>query len=241
MFDQTARPPGSSANARLAWLAAQLSPPTTQGPPAGRLMRRWVPARFTADGIPVNRRWFAVVAVLIAVAVIVTGAIALFGHRPGAETPPPLPSAKAAGEAPAAAAKAPLVISVVGRVLKPGLVTIPPGARVADALTAAGGAPPGTDLTGLNLARRLTDGEQVAVGVAVPAAAGTATPPGKLDLNTATAEQLDSLPGVGEVMAKRIVDWRSGHGGFTTVEQLRDVEGIGESKYSKIRELVSVG
>lgn len=240
MFDQTARPSGPSVNARLAWLAAQLSSPT-QGPPAGRLARRWVPARFTADGIPVNRRWFAVAAVLIAVAVIVIGAIALFGHRPEAETPPPLPSAKAAGDVPAAAGKAPLVISVVGRVLKPGLVTVPPGARVADALTAAGGAQPGTDLTGVNLARKLTDGEQVAVGVAVPAAAGTAAPQGKLDLNSATAEQLDTLPGVGEVMAKRIVDWRSGHGGFTTVEQLRDVEGIGESKYRKLREVVSVG
>ena len=240
MFDQTARSPGPSVNARLAWLAAQLSPPT-QGPPAGRLVRRWVPARFTADGIPVNRRWFAVVAVLIAVAVIVAGAIALFGHRPGAETVPPLPSAKAAGDVPAAAGKAPLVVSVVGRVHRPGLVTIPPGARVADTLTAAGGAQPGTDLTGVNLVRRLTDGEQVAVGVPVPAAAGTAAPAGKLDLNTATAEQLDTLPGVGEVMAKRIVDWRSGHGGFTTVEQLRDVEGIGESKYRKLRELVSVG
>ncbi|WP_340685485.1 ComEA family DNA-binding protein [Amycolatopsis coloradensis] len=240
MFDQTARPSGPSVNARLAWLAAQLSSPT-QGPPAGRLVRRWVPTRFTADGIPVNRRWFVVVAVLIAVAVIVTGAIALFGHRPGAETPPPLPSAKAAGDVPAAAGKAPLVVSVVGRVLKPGLVTVPPGARVADALTAAGGAQPGTDLTGVNLARRLTDGEQVGVGVPVPAAAGTAAPPGKLDLNSATAEQLDTLPGVGEVMAKRIVDWRSGHGGFTSVEQLRDVEGIGESKYRKLREVVSVG
>ncbi|WP_410649037.1 helix-hairpin-helix domain-containing protein [Amycolatopsis sp. cmx-4-54] len=240
MFDQTARPSGPSVNARLAWLTAQLSSPA-QGPPAGRLVRRWVPARFTADGIPVNRRWLAVAAVLIAVAVIVTGAIALFGHRPGAETLPSLPSAKAAGDVPAAAAKAPLVISVVGRVLKPGLVTVPPGARVADALTAAGGAQPGTDLTGVNLARRLTDGEQVAIGVAVPAAAGTATPPGKLDLNSATAEQLDTLPGVGEVMAKRIVDWRSGHGGFTSVEQLRDVEGIGESKFKKVRELVSVG
>ncbi|RSN30457.1 competence protein ComEA [Amycolatopsis sp. WAC 01416] len=241
MFDQTARPSGPSVNARLAWLTAQLSSPS-QGPPVGRLARRWVPARFTADGIPVNRRWLAVAAVLIAVAVIVTGAIALFGHRPGAETAPPLPSAKAAGDAPAAAAaKAPLVVSVVGRVLKPGLVTIPPGARVADALTAAGGPQPGTDLTGVNLARRLTDGEQVAVGVPVPAAAGMAAPVGKLDLNTATAEQLDTLPGVGEVMAKRIVDWRSGHGGFTSVEQLREVEGIGESKFKKVRELVSVG
>ncbi len=240
MFEQPARPPGSSANARLAWLAAQLSPPT-QGPPAGRLVRRWVPARFTADGVPVKRRWFAVVAVLIAVAVIVSGAVALFGHRPGVESPPPLPTAKAAGDLPAAAGKSPLVVSVVGKVRNPGLVTIPPGSRVADALTAAGGAQPGTDLTGLNLARRLTDGEQVAVGVPVPAAAGTGTPPGKLELNTATAEQLDTLPGVGEVMAKRIVDWRTGHGGFTTVEQLRDIEGIGESKYTKIRELVTVG
>lgn len=188
-----------------------------------------------------KRRWFAVAAVLIAVVVLVSGAVALFGHRPEAEPPPPLPSAKAAGGVPAAAVKAPLVISVVGKVRNPGLVTVPPGARVADALSAAGGAQPGTDLTGLNLARRLTDGEQVAVGVLGPAAAGPGTPPGKVELNTATAEQLDTLPGVGEVMAKRIVDWRTGHGGFTSVEQLREIEGIGESKYGKLRELVTVG
>jgi competence protein ComEA len=137
-----------------------------------------------------------------------------------------------------------LVVNVVGRVQSPGVYRLPSGSRVDDALRAAGGALPGTDLTTLNLARKLTDGEQIAVGVAgEPVNAGTGaapSPEGPVDLNTATAAQLDSLPGVGPVLAQHIVDWRTAHGRFDSVDQLREVSGIGESKYAQIRPLVTV-
>jgi competence protein ComEA len=126
------------------------------------------------------------------------------------------------------------------------------GARVADVLDAAGGVLPGTDLSGLNLARRVTDGEQVAVGVPAAPDAAPAAPPsgpapakggaptGKVDLNVATVEQLDALPGVGPVMAQRILEWRARHGRFTRVEQLREIEGIGERRLAQLREMVTV-
>ena len=125
-------------------------------------------------------------------------------------------------------------------------VTVPSGARVADALRAAGGTLPGTDFSALNLARKLSDGEQIYVGVPVPPAAvaapggGAGAAPRKVDLNTATPDQLDELPGVGEVTAKRIVDWRTEHGSFSSVDQLREVDGIGAAKLARLRDQVVV-
>jgi competence protein ComEA len=149
----------------------------------------------------------------------------------------------------AAPAPQPLVVSVVGRVTHPGLVRVGPGARVADALEAAGGPLPETDITTLNLARRLVDGEQLRVAVPTPqgaedtttaAGAAPAATDGKLDLNQADAQQLDQLPGIGRVTAERIVQWRTEHGRFTSVEQLREVGGIGAARLSRLRELVRV-
>jgi competence protein ComEA len=137
-----------------------------------------------------------------------------------------------------------LVVDVAGRVRRPGLVTLTAGARVADALRAAGGVLPGTDLTSLNLARKVVDGEQIVVGgpgvAAAPPTAGSPGPSNPLDLNTATVADLDQLPGVGPVLAQRIVDWRATHGGFTSVSQLRQVTGIGDSKYADLQPLVRV-
>ncbi|WTW94721.1 ComEA family DNA-binding protein [Streptomycetaceae bacterium NBC_01309] len=146
----------------------------------------------------------------------------------------------------------PVSVHVVGRVAQPGLFALPAGSRVDDALKAAGGALPGTDLAALNLARVLSDGEQVPVGVpgatAVPAPAGApaAAATGKgagtavVDLNTATAEQLEGLPGIGPVMAASILEWRGRHGRFTSVEQLREIRGIGERRFEELRPRVRV-
>ena len=140
------------------------------------------------------------------------------------------------------------VVDVAGKVRHPGLYRLPAGARVQDAVLAAGGMLPGVDPASVNLARKLVDGEQLAVGVspaAGPAAVSGASassggPAGPLDLNTATAEQLDALPGVGPVLAQRIVDWRSQHGRFDSVTQLGNVSGIGDAKLADLTPLVTV-
>jgi competence protein ComEA len=164
---------------------------------------------------------------------------------PPAETPPP----SGAAEAPS-----PVVVSVVGLVARPGLVTLPEGARVADAVAAAGGLLPGTDAASVNLAAVVADGQQIAVGVpgAAPApppgpsdpaggsAGGSAGSDGPLDVNTATVSDLDALPGIGPVLAQRIVDHRESNGRFTSVEQLDDVPGIGPAIYAELADRVRV-
>ena len=109
-------------------------------------------------------------------------------------------------------------------------------------MVTSGGALPGTDLSALNLARRLVDGEQLHVGVPAPpqAAIQPTGQPGPVDLNSATLAQLDALPGVGAVTAQRILDWRAGHGRFTKVDQLREVDGIGPARLKSLRDLVVV-
>jgi competence protein ComEA len=151
-------------------------------------------------------------------------------------------------------APGPLEVHVAGRVKHPGLVTLAAGSRVDDAIRAAGGTTAGADLDRLNLARRVADGEQILVlgrGEAAPAAGagggaadgggGTgAGAAGPVDLNTATAEQLEALPGVGEVTAQRIIAYRTQHP-FRSVEDLRQVEGIGDRRFESLSKLVTVG
>ncbi|MFD9321513.1 helix-hairpin-helix domain-containing protein [Streptomyces sp. NPDC060053] len=168
----------------------------------------------------------------------------------------------AAGPAPSAGppgvgntAGAEIVVDVSGKVRKPGIHRLPAGSRVVDALGAAGGVRPGTDTDGLNRARFLVDGEQVVVGGPVPqaGAAGTgagssaagstgagmgAGPPVPVSLNTATVDQFDTLPGVGPVLAQHIIDYRAQHGGFRSVDELREVNGIGERRFADLRNLV---
>lgn len=139
-----------------------------------------------------------------------------------------------------------LVVAVVGRVQRPGLVTLPAGARVADAIQAAGGPLPGTDLGFLNVARKVVDGEEIAVGVTPPPDAAGITAPsgsttsGKVNLNTATSDQLDTLPGVGPAMAQRIITYRTEHGGFHSIEDLKQVSGIGDARFADLKDLVTV-
>lgn len=166
-----------------------------------------------------------------------------------ARTPDPSP-----GPPPTGGPGGRIVVDVSGKVRRPGIYPLPSGARVADALRAAGGVRTGVDLTGLNRARVLMDGEQVVVGTppgpqalgatggvaAGGAATGAGGGPttGPVSLNSATVEQLETLPGVGPVLAQHIVDYRTQHGGFRSVGELREVNGIGERRFADIQPLV---
>ncbi|HVK23788.1 MAG TPA: ComEA family DNA-binding protein [Actinokineospora sp.] len=211
--------------------------------PAGRrFLGRWIRSDVDPDAQPSWRRWLLDRPALLVVALLVAGLLAVWaltaGQSPAPEVPPDIPVAATAERSAAAPG---VVVELVGKVVTPGLFTLPEGSRVADALRAGGGALPGVDLTALNLARRVADGEQIHIGVPVPpAAAAQTTPPGPMDLNTASLIQLDTLPGVGSVTAQRIVEWRSKRGRFTKIDQLREVEGIGQAKFESLRELVTV-
>jgi competence protein ComEA len=171
---------------------------------------------------------------------------------PGAATaahPDDSPSGTAAGPATAAAT---VLVHVVGQVRHPGVVTLPAGARVQQALKAAGGATAKADLVRVNLARSVVDGEQIVVpkpgqpiagAPAGPTGSGSgaaASPASPVDLNSAGLEQLDALPGVGPVLAQRILDWRSENGRFSSVDDLGEVSGIGDKVLEKLRPLVRV-
>jgi competence protein ComEA len=143
-----------------------------------------------------------------------------------------------------------LVVHVVGEVRRPGVVVLPAGSRVADAVEAAGGLRRGAELGATNLARVLTDGERVEIGgdqvvgpaSGLPGGAGPVAgmPLGLVDLNTATAEQLDSLPGIGPVTAAKILAWRAAHGRFSVVDELAEVPGIGPKTLAELRPHVRV-
>jgi competence protein ComEA len=152
----------------------------------------------------------------------------------------PSPSGSASG------GRASVTVDVAGKVRRPGIAVLDAGARVVDALEAAGGARDGVDLTGLNLARVLVDGEQILVGVAAPAGVaatvtgGTSPVATLVNLNTADQVALESLPDVGPVTAQSILSWRSEHGAFTSVDQLLDVDGIGEVTLAKLAPYVTL-
>lgn len=133
---------------------------------------------------------------------------------------------------------------VVGDVATPGLVELATGSRVVDAIEAAGGAEAGVDLTPLNLARVLGDGEQIFVGIDPPAHVATGTTgsgaPGPVNINVATPEQLETLPGIGPALAGRILRWREQNGRFTAIEELLEVSGIGPARYDALADLVTL-
>jgi competence protein ComEA len=273
---------GRGLGGRLAELAGRL----LGSPVAARLgtLEPTVPSLAGARCNP-GRRGVLAMAMVTAVTVLVAGGWVLAAQpRPmlaadSTLTAPPSSSAgsSAAPVAPGGSLKSPLasrggpaatgslsvVVDVAGKVRKPGLYRLPAGARVDDAVRAAGGLLSGVDPVLVNLARKLADGEQLLVGLvaagggsagggagggAVGGEAGGGAPAGPgpptggaIDLNSATLAQLDSLPGVGPVLAQRILDWRTEHGRFDSVEQLRGVSGIGDSKYADLKSLVVIG
>jgi competence protein ComEA len=215
--------------------------------------------RVRVGGLSLGPVHLAVVAVVAALAV---GLAAWWAVRDQAEpvpispaasdpTPltsltPELPDASASGATDTTDPTGDLVVDVAGKVRRPGIAVLPAGSRVVDALEAAGGARRGVDLTALNLARPVVDGEQILVGVE-PAAgvAGTlgSTPPtgdALVNLNTADAAALDTLPGVGPVTAEAILSWREDNGGFTSVDELLEVDGIGEATLADLAPLVTL-
>ncbi|MFD6332144.1 helix-hairpin-helix domain-containing protein [Streptomyces niveus] len=255
-----ARSAASVGSAAPVPVSAPAPTPAVGEPPGGRRERVWLAVR---ERLPLwvqlrcglePRTLAALVVVLVVAAVL--AAQHFWSGRPQPVRAPetvheavaateqardPAPSPGAAPSAPASAPKR-VVVDVSGKVRSPGVRRLPAGSRVTDALRAAGGVEPGADLTGLNRARVLMDGEQVVVGGPQPpgqaaAAPGTgaAGPEGApVSLSTATVEQLDTLPGVGPVLARHIIDYRTQHGGFSSVGQLREVNGIGERRFADI-------
>ena len=173
--------------------------------------------------------------------VLVAVAAGIWWGTDSAEPPPILaaPVPTTSGES---AVRSKITVHVAGLVSRPGLVELPEGSRVADAVAAAGGLLPGARADLINLAAPLTDGQQIIVpgpGGDLPGGAGE-TPAGKIHLNQATAAELDALPGVGPVIAERIVSYREENGPFHSVEDLLDVPGIGEAKLADLRDHVQV-
>ncbi len=172
------------------------------------------------------------------------------GAPPGSSADPSSPAGAEAQSADGPDSRA--LVHAAGAVVRPGVYQVPDGARVTDLVDAAGGPAPDADLQQLNLAAKVSDGERVYVprrgespptpvgpGTGDPGAAGTAAG-GPVDLNTATPEQLDTLPGVGPATAQAILDYRKEHGRFRSVDELIDVRGIGEAKLAALRPKVRV-
>jgi competence protein ComEA len=228
-------------------------------PPRPQPERSWgrsaLPSTLRGGRVDPGVRGVAALVLVAVVAAVLTAVVVARGRPEEVAVPAvtasgvPLPGVTASGvPLPGVAASADptaeVVVAVAGAVRVPGLVRLPAGSRIDDAVRAAGGLQPGASYGLLNLARRLVDGEQVLVGVdppaAGPAARGAPAAGGLLDLNAASGSDLDALPGIGPVLAQRIVDWRAEHGRFASVDQLREVPGIGESKYADLKDKVAV-
>lgn len=201
---------------------------------------------------PAPSLWVRLVGALVLV-VLAGGAVLLATSWPRERPPDPMggqaltePEAIFADPFPSASpSPSPSVlVHVVGAVRRPGVVRLPAGSRVADAVEQAGGLRRNGEVGGTNLARQVTDGERIEVGA--PGRAPDVDQPGsapdapQVDLNTATADQLDALPGVGPVTAAKILAWRSEHGRFTVVDELAEVAGIGPKTLAELRSLVRV-
>ncbi len=242
----------------------------------GRFAELWVPEPMRNARVDPGRRGM-IVLVLVAALAATAAAVGVWRDRPeprpietatvaavsdtGSSTGAIGSTAPAGSAAPSSASSASasavpageIVVSVTGLVVNPGVVHLPADSRVADAIAAAGGTVDGANLTGMNLAAKLADGDSVVVTdtgsaaaaptVVAPAgsSASGSVPAGLVNLNTADEAALDTLPGVGPVMAQNIIAWRESNGKFTSVEQLQEISGIGPSRYAQISALVTVG
>jgi len=211
---------------RLRRLAAGWSPTPAVPPELQPPLEPIVPLRADHWG---RKSWRAF-AVLLAVIALAAGWLWWQG-QPREITALPGPSASGSA-VPIAGGE--VVVHVAGGVRHPGLVRLPAGSRVADAIDRAGGAKSPRLLDSVNLARVLVDGEQILLGASGSAAASG----GKPSLSSATATELEQLPGVGPVLAQRIVQWRTDHGPFRTVDDLNEVSGVGDALMEQIRPLV---
>ena len=248
------RPPAPSPVPRP--LPGAAATPPGPGRHAARARDR---AQVALGSIALGPAQLAVVAIVVAIGLAATCWWLVRGtaHAPAPEltaAPAPALVPTAAGVEPVATGEttspATVTVDVSGKVRHPGIAVLDAGSRVVDALKAAGGARPGADVSGLNLARVLVDGEQVLVGQPGPAApAAAAGPPAAggpgstltlVNLNTATEAELDSLPEVGPVTAASILTWRDQHGGFTSVDELLEVDGIGEVTLGRLAPFVTV-
>ncbi|HEY3832500.1 MAG TPA: helix-hairpin-helix domain-containing protein [Acidimicrobiia bacterium] len=239
-------------------------------------------ARARLEGAPARTRVRAISSVLLVV-VLVVGVLAFVAARSGSAASPAgaaganayppssagasrSPSAPATGSASTTASSiAPVIVSVAGAVVRPGVVTLPFGARVVDAITAAGGARGDADPNALDLAAKLVDGVRVYVpkvgehvspmpagstgdtsggsgggGGSDGGGAGAAAPSGPVDLNTASEAELEALPGIGPSLAQAIITTRTRLGGFRSVDELREVRGIGDRRFADLQPLVTV-
>ncbi len=232
----------------------------------GRFAELWVPEPLRNARLDPGRRGLVVLVLVAAVAAVAT-AVGVWRDRPeprpietsvvagmSATAGPASSSAAVPGPVPTTDPPAgEILVSVTGLVVSPGVVRLPADSRVTDAIAAAGGTLAGADLTGMNLAVKLADGDSVVVTdtrtavtggppeTGAGAGASASSPGGPVNLNTADVAALDTLPGVGPVMAQNIIAWREKNGRFTSVEQLQEISGIGPSRYTQISGLVTVG
>lgn len=244
-------------------IRAQDQAPDLAEPPVlpvpGRHSARQTRAQALLTALPLTGAHVAVLALLGIVAAATAGWFAWSARsQPVREavadggSPPPSSLVELSSTEPAQEPVAPngvadeVTVDVAGKVRQPGIAVLPVGARVVDALEAAGGARPGVNTSSLNLARVLVDGEQILVGVQAPAgvagSVGT-TPDGGgalVNLNTADATTLETLPGVGPVTAGAILTWRDTNGAFTTVDELLEVDGIGDATLAEIAPHVTI-